>query len=418
MANSEGGVVVVGLHDGGIVPVDDKATNVLRQAAVDFATPRVRAQVSEIATSGGRLLVFRVAPGEYVHETNKGECCQRIADESRRLTFAQRQELEWGRGAARFDMTPEPGILLGDLDNAQVAAYQEKLGSSNPELALRALDLLTRDDGVTVAAYLLFASRPQLLRPNAHVRVLRYNSHERGTGRTLALEDGADVRCEGSIPDQIARAGDVIEDLLPRRRALTDSGRFERVPFLPKDVWLEGLVNAVVHRSYSIGGDHVRVEIFPNRMEITSPGRFPGMVNPADPESIGRNARNPRIARVCADLGITQELGEGIPWMFAEMRRVGLSAPIYVQGPEAVKLTLLASSAVPVAVVKSVGINAMRIHDALRLAQLSLGTGRVVELVGMARPTVMRHLNRLGDAGLVTWEGESSRDPCATWRVV
>lgn len=133
-------------------------------------------------------------------------------------------------------------------------------------------------------------------------------------------------------------------------------------------------------------------------------------MNPADPESIGRNARNPRIARVYADFGITQELGEEIRQMFAEMRCVGLSAPMYVQGSEAVKLTLLASSAVPVAVVKSVGINAMRIHDALRLAQRPLGTGQLVELVGMARPTVIRHLNRLRDADLVTWEGESSRD--------
>ncbi|RJF42013.1 ArsR family transcriptional regulator [Actinomyces sp. 2119] len=418
MANAEGGVVVAGLHGGQVVPVSDKAANALRQVPADFTVPRVRAHVTELATSRGRVLVFRVAPGEHVHETNRGDCYQRIGDESRRLTYAQRQELEWDRGVASFDGTPAPGITEADLDGARLSAFQEALGSSSPELALRARDLLTRDGAVSVAAYLLLADRPQMLYPSAHVRVLRYNRNERGVGRALTVEEEADVRCEGAVSDQIARAAEAIEALAPRRRALTDSGRFEPTTIIPRDAWLEGLVNAVVHRSYSIGGDHVRVEIFPNRIEITSPGRFPGLADPADPESISRHARNPRIARVCADLGITQELGEGIRRIFAEMRRVGLSEPVYQQAPEAVRLTLLASSTVPESVAHQVGPSAMRILDALRLAQRPLGTGQVVELVGMARPTVLRHLAALRGAGLVVWEGESPRDPRATWRVV
>ncbi|MDU0348048.1 ATP-binding protein [Actinomyces sp. MRS3W] len=418
MANAEGGVIVVGFHGGRVVPVSDKAANALRQTPADFTTPRVRVEVTELLSSEGRILVFHVPPSDHVHETKRGNCYQRIGDESRKLTYAQRQELEWDRGVASFDGTPVRDVTVADLDDVQLSAYQRTLGSSSPELALRARDLIVRGGTVTVAGYLLFASRPQMLFPNAHVRVLKYQQNERGTGRTLNLEDDADIRCEGSIPEQIAQATAAIDSLAPRRRALTDSGRFEGVSTIPKDVWLEGLVNAVVHRSYSIGGDHVRVEIFPNRIEITSPGRFPGLVNPADPASISRNARNPRIARVCADMGVTQELGEGIRRMFAEMRRAGLSNPKYVQGPEAVRLTLMATMAPSDRVVRQIAPNTMKILDALRLAQRPLSTGQLVELVGMARPTVLRHLNVLRDADLVVWEGESRRDPRATWRAV
>jgi ATP-dependent DNA helicase RecG len=44
------------------------------------------------------------------------------------------------------------------------------------------------------------------------------------------------------------------------------------------------------------------------------------MANPASPLQISRFAMNPRIARVCADMRIGQELGEGIKRMFEEMR--------------------------------------------------------------------------------------------------
>lgn len=417
MANSEGGVVVVGLAQGQVDPVSQRAENDVRQAAVDFTSPPVRQWVERLQTSQGLVLVLRVAPGDHVHETTKGECYQRIGDESRRLSYRQRQELEWDRGVASFDGTPVPGVEVGDLDQRQLSAYQDALGASSPERTLQARDLLTRSGEVTVAGVLLFSPRPQAFYPSAHVRVLKYGSPERGAGSAQTLEEGGDIRCEGSLPEQITAATAEIERLMPRRRALARSGRFEGEPIVPRDAWLEGLVNAVVHRSYSIGGDHVRVEIFPNRVEISSPGRFPGLADPAVPESISRNSRNPRIARVCADLGITQELGEGIRRIFQEMRRVGLSDPLYEQGPESVRLTLLASSAVPDEVMRGVGPSGQLILDALRRAQRPLGTGQVAEVVGLARPTVLRHLGQLRGAGVVTWDGESPKDPRATWRL-
>jgi ATP-dependent DNA helicase RecG len=97
---------------------------------------------------------------------------------------------------------------------------------------------------------------------------------------------------------------------------------------------MEALVNAVVHRSYSMMGDHVRVEIFDDRIEVESPGRLPGLVDPTDPLAVTRFARNPRIARVCADL----RFGEGIRRMFEEMRIAGLADPIYHQTSGSVRV--------------------------------------------------------------------------------
>lgn len=417
-ANAEGGTVVVGLSDGVVDGVSANRLNDLRQAAHDFTQPVVRLRVSERRVASGQtLLTFAVEPGEQVHETSKGDCYLRVGDESRKLNFAQRQELEFDRSPAPFDGTPAPASLVEDLDPAQLGAYQNVLGSASPELMMRARSLLTRDGRVNVAGYLLFAEHPQDAYPNAHVRVLRYMADERGTGAGLNLADDGDVRCEGSIPQQIALASAEIERLIPRRRALAASGRFVSVPIIPRDAWLEGLVNAVVHRSYSIAGDHIRVEIFPSRIDITSPGRFPGLADPTKPLAISRHARNPRIARVCSDLGITQELGEGIRRIFAEMRRQGLTDPLYRQTEAAVRLTLSAADAVPAELRARLGRGVPGTLDALRLAGRPLGTGQVADLAGVSRPTALRHLQMLQEHGLVVWEGESTKDPRATWRV-
>jgi ATP-dependent DNA helicase RecG len=80
----------------------------------------------------------------------------------------------------------------------------------------------------------------------------------------------------------------------------------------------------------------------PDRIEISSPGRFPGLVDLGEPLSATRFARNPRIARVCSDLDFGQELGEGIRRMFEEMRAAGLNDLVYRQTSGSVELTLLA----------------------------------------------------------------------------
>jgi ATP-dependent DNA helicase RecG len=418
-ANAEGGTIVIGLSDGQADGVDSRRVNDLRQAPFDFTEPAVRTTVEEWALPGkaGRgLLVVRVEPGERVHQTTAGDCYLRVGDESRRLTFAQRQELEYDRGSTPFDGTAA-GVDIRDLEPRQVRAYQDAIGASTPEAMLRARSLLTRDGRVTVAGYLLFAEHPQDLLPHAHVRVLRYAGTERGTGSGLTLEEGADVRCEGSIPEQIARATQAVERLIPRRSALGATGRFEPTEIVPRDAWLEGLVNAVLHRSYSMVGDHVRVEVFPDRLEITSPGRFPGLVDPDAPLMITRQARNPRIARVCSDLGIARELGEGIRRIFDEMRGRGLVDPMYVQTASTVRLVLSAADSVPPEVRAALPRGALRVLDVLRQARRPLGTGQIEELVGITRPTAIRHLRALREAGLVVWSGQSPRDPRAVWRL-
>jgi ATP-dependent DNA helicase RecG len=205
-----------------------------------------------------------------------------------------------------------------------------------------------------------------------------------------------------------------VRRLEPRRRVL-ERDRFVQQGLVPEAAWVEGIVNAVVHRSYSLGGDHVRVEIFDDRIEIESPGRFPGLVRITDPRKIVRFARNPRLARVCTDLGFGQELGEGIRRMFEEMRMRSLAEPLYTQTTATVRLTLSAAVVDPELAAR-LPAQYPRILAMLR-ADTPVSTGDVAEALGLARPTAVRYLKAMREAGLIEWVGKSARDPRAYWRL-
>ena len=423
LANAEGGTVVVGVHDDQVEGVREHTSkiNALRRAPLDFTAPPVRTRFDQTACVNVRggidaVLVARVQPGEVVHELTNGECYLRVGDSSRRLTFPERQELHYDRGSAQYDGQALAGVSVEDLEQDLLRYYRQAAGATGTfTRLLAARGLLTPSGEMTNGAYLLFGKHPQDRFPTAHVRVLRFLSIERGTGARLGLDDSSDIRVEGPIPRVIENAAKAIERVIPRRRALTASGTFEGVPIVPRDAWLEGLVNAVIHRSYSLGGDHIRVEIFPNRIEIESPGRFPGLADPTRPLEISRYARNPRVARVCADLRLGQELGEGIKRMFDEMRGLGLADPLYTQTQGSVRLTLAAVSRLAPDVAARLSRGALNVLDALRRAGQPLGTGEVQELLGLSRPTVTKHLGALRGEGLVVWDGRSPKDPRAVW---
>ncbi len=422
-ANAEGGVIVIGLSDGRVEGIRSHASkqNAIRQAALDFTVPPVRAHVEQVgcindAGEVDALLVIRVDPGELVHETRAGDVYLRVGDESRKLGFAARQELEFDKGQGQYDGRPVPDVRIADLDRKLVQNYRSRVGASSDLKLFRARSLLTPKDELTNAGYLLFAPRPQDRFPEAYIRVIRFLTSERGTGARLGVEEGSDIRIEGPIPRAIQEADRVISSLIPKRRALAESGLFEARPIVPREAWLEGVVNAAIHRSYSLSGDHIRVEIYPDRVEIESPGRFPGLANPALPLEIPRFARNPRIARVCADLRIGQELGEGIKRMFDEMRIVGLRDPAYRQTAGSVRLTLAALPRLPATQAARLPKGSQQILDALRTAGVAgLGSGEVAEAAGLSRPAANARLKALREEGLIVWHGKSSKDPRARW---
>lgn len=419
-ANSEGGVVAVGIADDGRVE-GTKASgkiNDWRQSALNFTDPPVRHSFTVVSCRNAEdeddeVVLLEVEPSEQVHTNIKGEAFLHVGDSTRKIGPAEAQELRYDKGDAAFDGRAS-AASAASLDSALVERYVSATRASNRTTALTARRLTIQRDSelrATVAGLLVLGLAPQQHYPEAYVRVLRYEGRGQETGARANVV--GDRRIEGPLVRQIEEAKALITEWLPQAIRLGEDGRFGSMTIIPEAAWLEALVNAVTHRSYSLGGDHTRVLLFQDRVEVESPGRLPGLVRV---ESIRRTrfARNPWIARALSDLGYGRELGEGVNRMFEEMQRAGLPEPLYEQGPASVRVTLKADRT-----------------GARMLELLPSGSGRFVEyvtqrgqvttseavdLLSRSRPTVLRYLRRLQNTGLLERVG-STYDPTAYWRL-
>ena len=288
------------------------------------------------------LFIIQMPPSRQVHSTSRDVAFLRICDENRRLSFEQRIELHYDRSDSTFEATPAKVSKGENVDTEAIAEYAKLVGHPDPQRLLQARELVDADGRLCVAGQLLFGVFPQWANPSGYVRVLKYAGTDRQYGTEQNLV--GDVRCEGRLPQQIDGAREALREAMPRRKALGKDGKFAWFEFLPEEVWLEALVNAVIHRSYSIYGDQIRVMVFDDRVEVFSPGGFPGLAALGNLTDVPRQARNPRIARVMAELSYGQELGEGLRRMVTLMESSGRRLPVVEQTAGGALVTLYAGS--------------------------------------------------------------------------
>ena len=88
----------------------------------------------------------------------------------------------------------------------------------------------------------------------------------------------------------------------------------------------EIFLNALIHRDYSIhtGNEPVRIEMYPDRIEIFNPGGLYGRLSIDELEKTKGDVRNPFMAAALEILSQTENRYSGIPTIYAEMKKAGL----------------------------------------------------------------------------------------------
>lgn len=431
-ANAAGGKLVIGIEDDGAITgfKRDGAREIedFKQASIVDCVPSPVVSCREIPTTNVKgendlILVLDVAAStdHVIARKKDNEVFLRQKDRSVKLDREQVRALEYDKNQRNFEEEVCVRSSLNDVDREVLARYKASLGTDiADEKLLRSRGFLV-DGHLTNAGVLLFSDNPTRFLPCARVRVLKYEGNARATGSRMNLVK--ERTFDGPIPRVIDEAKAMISSQLREFQFLGDDGVFKVIPEYPEFAWFEGLVNAVTHRNYAISGDHIRVSIFDDRMEIQSPGKLPNIVT-LDNMRNTRYSRNPGIARVLAEMGWVRELNEGVQRIYDEMQSFFLHDPIFTEPNDAsVMLTLENSITSRVmrrddALVGDVGqdvINKLSEYEltALRYAYAT-GSITVRELcaqldrsVKVARPV----LRSLAEKGVIVWHGSGPTDP-------
>ena len=345
-ANAKGGYLVLGVDDRkrtraaaihGAAAMD---TARLRRDIYDGTDPPILVEIEELAEPEGRLAAIRVPPGLPPHSTTAGKTLIRVGKESKPLTGVQLGALLMQSRELDLSAVPLSDAGRDDLDPAEIERMRRyiRLDEGQADLAglgddelLEELGL-TKHGGVTRAAVILLGQ------PAALASTVR--NHE---VIVLRRRDRTSYELRRNLRQPLLALMDEVEGFTQANLAVTTvqpSGFQEfDVPNLIWRVVREGLLNALVHRDYFLN-QSISFELLPDRLEIASPGGFPGGITADNVLRHTSVRRNPLLAEVLEKIGLVNRLGMGVDRMYRELLSRGKGPPAYEGDIDFVKLAL------------------------------------------------------------------------------
>ncbi|MBN1876001.1 MAG: putative DNA binding domain-containing protein [Anaerolineae bacterium] len=327
-ANADGGSILVGVDDRGIVVgvadpqrVEEAILNIARQNC----TPPLHPRITRLTVAGKVILEVEIPRRLNIpHENNSGQCFIRVGSTQRLATPHERARLLQLSGLVHYDEIPVPRTTVADLDMEAFEDYYRRVYAIpwvDDEIPLGPLlenmrfvvPDLEGQPRLSLTGVLLFAERPQDFLYHARISAVRWAGWEAGETIIDRQEIG------GRLPQQIQHA----EAFIVRNTALAtriEGMQQTDIPQYPRPALREAIVNAVAHRDYSLESAQILLYIFDDRIELRSPGTLPNSVTLDNIRTHYSKPRNETLARVLFNLGYVNTLGSGIPRMIRLMR--------------------------------------------------------------------------------------------------
>ncbi len=366
-ANTEGGALALGIEDPAKAQGAARLFGLQENAeALDELQRKVRTQFNPPIDSirflrlpctlregtPGHVVMVQVPRSDKVHSIVDNGTWTRLEASNRQMLAQDVTELSYRRGVRSAESEPVAvplELLETDAWRRFVQGRGLKAGSFADQLCR--IGLAEKAGGAVLprrAAVLLFADEPAGLLAahgtRADIRLMVFDGKVAQPGATPNYRKRP-TTIRGPLVEQIDAAVISVLRELEEGVTLSSSG-FKARHVYPARVVKEAIVNAVVHRDYRLNRD-IFVRLFDDRIEVESPGVFPGTITPATIAKAGSKARNPLVALNLREFPEPPNIdgGEGVPMMFAEMAAARLYPPQYRQNTDAqvesVTVTLL-----------------------------------------------------------------------------
>ncbi|MEM7336301.1 MAG: ATP-binding protein [Chloroflexota bacterium] len=344
-ANSDGGLVVLGLDDNGRSTEaiwEEEAEGALREAA-RRCRPPVPSQWESVETPSGIMIGINVTRSSDLHTLDDGRVFVRSGAFNRLLTGEEVRNLANSKNTAEYETEVVPGAKREDLDNDIIRDYfdrREARGqarTASTDQLLFEIGATDREGNPTTIGILLFAKNPQMFFPQSGIVFVRFAGTE-PRGEDGGVGYGRRDEISGPLARVVERAWNVIFEEM-RVGATVDKLERKELTEYPRFAVREALVNAVAHRDYRIRGRRIEIRMYSDRLEIISPGGLPGYMT-VDNLVEEHFSRNPRLVNGLFQWGYIEELGLGIDQMIEEMVQAGHEPPKFDAKPHAFTVTL------------------------------------------------------------------------------
>jgi len=338
LANLEGGYILLGVEDDGAVTgltrldIEEWVMNICSGNIQPPIIPYFEIVPWEDDRKIGVITIPEDSPDKpyKARQGNRWVTFVRIGSTSREATREQEQRLYQASGVLRYDIRPVSGSFLEDLDiNRLINYFRDIRGQDCPEqeeieqweALLINTEIMVESRGKaisTVGGILLFGKNPNRYLPQAGISAVAY----RGKEKDYEAVERETIR--GPIVAKFIGQEDIVDTGLVERAiefvrrntgssAYLAEGRRIDKPNYPKEVIRETIVNAIVHRDYTISGTDVELSIYSDHLEVISPGRLPNTVTVERMKAGCRVTRNELIKEILRDYHYVEATGLGVP---------------------------------------------------------------------------------------------------------
>ncbi|MFV2072209.1 MAG: ATP-binding protein [Thermoanaerobaculales bacterium] len=277
-----------------------------------------------------RSLFVHESPGGYFHR--QGSSKRKMPPDYLARLFQQRSQAR----LIRFEEQPVPESSISDLSEDLWQRYTSRSDEPSQVVLMKRNLLAKEESGVvraSVSGVLLCCEHPERFLPNAFIEVVRYRGKKQDSNYQIDAQ-----RICGPLNQQINQT----MAFLKRNQtvmAVKKPHRIEKTQFSERAVF-EAVVNAVVHRDYSVFGSKIRFFMFDDRLEIYSPGPLPNTVT-VENIALRQATRNELITSLLAETPIAETVGavgrafymekrgDGVPIILNESENLSGKKPIY-----------------------------------------------------------------------------------------
>jgi len=390
--NSRGGYIIVGVDDSGHVKgIDIGRGTIPRLVGMirDAIEPQVIPQIEVTEIHGRKIIVIKVDEGIDKPYLYKGIAFKRVGASNQRISREELERIILEKYKPRLSAEDNPvDATLSDISESIINRFVHvaentrhvRLAYSSKEDFLRRMRLI-RDSTLTLASILLFSEDPQPYVPYAVVKCGRFKD---------PLYPLLEREITGNLFDQVELTLSFIRENISYRSYINENGvRVEKYE-IPLGAIREAIVNAVVHRDYSIPSP-IYVKIFDDRIEVINPGKLP---DPLTPEDLKREhqsiLRNPKIGNVMFLYGYIEKWGTGTNKMIKLCIEEGLREPDFIEQGNFFKVILYR---------KELSEIHGKIMELLKSRRMT--SSEVAKHLGVSERTARKYLKELFDRKLV-----------------